>query len=380
MSKLLGRFFCAIALLCAGANVFALPPLGLTQISSTPISSSNLEIIDESAYLGVPGGVWTIDTLGDKTFVAIAHPTHGSATSVTRVVEAFDGDLYVAANFGSDYWASSSATLYALSAPSTPINTWTEPYQVYGVDAQLRTFGNFNNEPIGTDARYFYMDGTSEPLAYPPGSSSLDHSTSIVSSTPNGYAVGGARIPGTLGGSPAFWTPTGDFTFVFGFGSATSIRERIDGQGINIGANLSSPNILLGQDGYEIKNLNGEFVDIGDNSVIVSHSDFVVFDALASQSSADFFGYYPGIVPGQLDWPRRLLEIFPELASIDIDIITDLASVDGYIYMTINGSDGLYLFGARDPSVIPEPTPLALAFLCLFAVLATRRRSSAANL
>ena len=38
-------------------------------------------------------------------------------------------------------------------------------------------------------------------------------------------------------------------------------------------------------------------------------------------------------------------------------------AVDGRIYMTLSGPDGLFLFGATDPSVIPEPSTLVLAGL-----------------
>ena len=109
-------------------------------------------------------------------------------------------------------------------------------------------------------------------------------------------------------------------------------------------------------------------------------ADFVVIEDYNNLTLSGLFGYYPGIVPGYPERSVPLLDLFPELATIDIDVILDVASKDGYLYMTLSGSDGLYLFGARDPSVIPEPSTFALAFLGIFAVLATRRSGSASNL
>jgi hypothetical protein len=50
------------------------------------------------------------------------------------------------------------------------------------------------------------------------------------------------------------------------------------------------------------------------------------------------------------------------------------AAVDAYIYMTLYGEDGLYLFGARDPSVIPEPATVVLALLLAGGVVAMAMR------
>lgn len=52
-----------VLLVCADCKpTYALPPLGLTQVSPSPTSLSNLEFIGESAYLGVPGGVWSVNS------------------------------------------------------------------------------------------------------------------------------------------------------------------------------------------------------------------------------------------------------------------------------------------------------------------------------
>lgn len=107
----------------------------------------------------------------------------------------------------------------------------------------------------------------------------------------------------------------------------------------------------------------------------MSHGDFVVIDEFGALLSG-LHGYYPGIIPDHPDRAMPLLTIFPELAAIDIDVVTDLAAVDGYIYMALSGSDGLYLFSARDPSVIPEPTTFALALIGVAAAQLIRRQWS----
>jgi hypothetical protein len=105
--------------------------------------------------------------------------------------------------------------------------------------------------------------------------------------------------------------------------------------------------------------------------IIVSQRDFA-----AVNTGIGAFVYFTGQVP---DDPLAVLpieDVFPELAGVDVDMITDLhATPDGHIFMTLTGDDGLYLFGARDPSVIPEPQALALAILTLaFAVVLMHAR------
>lgn len=356
---------CLSALVSQG---YALPPLGLTQISPSPIPLSNLELIDQVAYSGVPGGIWTVDSTGAKTFLPISHPTLGLPYSVTRAVKAFDGDLYAAANFGS---ASiyTGASLYSLDQLSTPIVTW-ESSQVVGVDINLRGFGNQE------DATRFLLNGSTELLDYPAGAEPDYTGTGAAAATPTGYVIGNAAIPMTIGAAPALWAPTGDFSFVDGIGFATSIRDRNDGNGVNYGWNTGEPVVRLGEGGiFFISDQDGGPIDLAE-SVLVAHSDFAVFDGNPFTSTAEYLAFYPGLIPGFPDRSRPLLDIFPDLATIDIDIITDLASVNGYLYMTISGEDGLFLFGARDPSVIPEPATFALAFVGAVATLFIRRNKS----
>jgi hypothetical protein len=124
--------------------------------------------------------------------------------------------------------------------------------------------------------------------------------------------------------------------------------------------------------------MNGNYLDADfEDAVKVSHDDFVVVHAM--YADIVLYGFFPGIVPDHPNRALPLLDIFPELASIDIDMINDLASVDGYLYMTLSGADGTYLFGARDPSVaVPEPAAVVLALLTA-AVFLRRTRSTLAS-
>ncbi len=344
----------------------ALPPLGLTQVSTSSTLRPNLEVIDGTAYLGVTEGVWTVDTSGSQTFIPISHPTLGTPSSVTRAVKALDGELYVAANFNS-FTNQAAAALFPLDQPTLPIVTWETPrIRVSGVDVNLRTFGGFDYDD-GDEASKFLLDGSIEALPYPPGSNSSNNITRLNSMTPRGYALGSAGIPGTIGSAPSLWSPTGEFSFLDGSNSPTSIRDREDGTGVNTAWDI--PAIKYGGDAPILIAGNPEnFAAIW---VMVSHSDFVVVqDSVFPQETK--YAFYPGINPDHPDRAVPLLDVFPQLTTIDIDYISDLASVSGYLYMTLSGSDGTFLFGARDPSVVPEPATAAMMLLAtIFAV--TRR-------
>jgi hypothetical protein len=355
---------CSALFISYATSALALPPLGLTQVSTSSTLRPNLEVIDGTAYLGVANGVLTVDSLGSQSFVSIAHPTLGTPSSVTRVVKAFDGELYVAANFGV-FGSTFRPALFSLDQLIVPVITW-EDGEIRGVDANLRGFG------IVHSASRFILDGSVETLSSPLGSSAS--TTNLLwSATPSGYSIGDAVIPNTTASAPVVWTPEGQISFVFSFGLAASVRDRNDGQGINIGADLTSPEVRFGQTGYAtISDINGEDLFVSGGGVLVSHDDFVIVHA---NWPTELYGFYPGIVPGFANRAMPLLDIFPELASIDIDVIHDLASVDGYLYMTLSGSDGTFLFGARDPSVmIPEPATALLMFLGASVTLRRRRR------
>lgn len=355
-------YCCLLVCVCCNPT-FALPPLGHTPINP---AFSNLEIIDGTAYISAPGGVRTVSSDGNLGLIPLSHPTLGPLFSVTRVVKALDDDLYVAANFG-DFNNPLGAALFRLNEPSTPIVTWDGSYRVQGVDRELRSFGNLTSPMTGFfEATRFLVDGTIEPMAYPAGSDSNDSHTFLRASTLSGFSIGDAGVPGTLGDAPGLWTPDGVFQFVDSLGTSSSIRDRADLQGINLGWDTTFPHVGYGLGNeIEIKDQFGVKINVLGGSVIVSQSEFAVVDPIGSAT----YAYYPGIVPDHPDRALPLLDIFPELASIDIGAVTSLSAVDGYIYMTLNGDDGRFLFGARDPSVVPEPTTRALAFIGATAIL-----------
>jgi hypothetical protein len=381
MNKLLRVCLCGLVVAHC-AVTYALPPLGLTQITPTIptlfFSQPSIEIIGETTYLGMENGIWTIDSTGTKTFLPISHPLLGSSYYVTPVVKTTNGDLYVGANFRNAIMESQPA-LFSLNQLHTPIVTW-DHGSVSSVDVNLRTFGNVEGGCSGCyAATYFYLDGSTEEMQFPIGSDSSNNSAALSSSTPRGFAVGDAGIPMTASSGAVMWTPEGEISFFtpFQVGDADSIRDRNGAEAPNIGWNYDVPYVSYG-DGrnFKIYKADGSSFDEDFYEVIVSHEDFAiveVFEGLSTEVST-LYGFYPGIIPGFPDRAVPLLDIFPELAAIDIDIVNDLASVDGYIYMTLHGDDGLYLFGARDPSVIPEPTGVVMMMLAATFALRRRRR------
>lgn len=167
------------------------------------------------------------------------------------------------------------------------------------------------------------------------------------------------------------WTPEGEISFFtpFQVGDADSIRDRNGAEAPNIGWDYDEPYVSYG-DGRNFiifkedgSSFYQEWSVLG-VGVTVSHGDFTVIQVSQglSPTVTSYFSFYPGIVPGFPNRAMPLLDIFPELAAIDIDVVHDLASVDGYLYMTLSGADGTFLFGARDPSVVPEPATAVLMF------------------
>lgn len=339
-------------------SAVALPPLGLTQIDA---GFTVIEIIDGAAYFSGHTGVQRMSSEGDLDFAPILHPMFDTTDGVTRVVKALDGGLYVAANFSNNSSFPFGAALFRLDQPSTPIVNWGES-GVQGVARDLTVFGTLESG-FQFVASKFLLDGSIEPLEFPPGADPTMHSTYVTSSTPQGYVLGDTGIPGTLGSAPAFWTPSGEFSFVAPFGVPSSIRDRQDGDGTNIGWDSG---VKYGQQ-------PPIYINQGGPHVIVSHSEFAIKQDYAFPADPKY-AFYPGIVPGFPNRAVPLLDVFPQLASINIDVIHDLASVDGYLYMTLSGDDGTFLFGALDPSVIPEPAGMVLMLLGTMTSLVRRQR------
>jgi hypothetical protein len=73
--------------------------------------------------------------------------------------------------------------------------------------------------------------------------------------------------------------------------------------------------------------------------MIVSETEFAV---LPDVNSPTIFGFFPGLVPDEPLVALPIEEIFPELASVKFDSVTDLVAIDGHIFMTLSGPDGLF--------------------------------------
>lgn len=347
----------------------ALPPLGITPLESLAERTTQLSVIEGTAYVSTPGGVWIVPPMDPQSFTDIEHPTLGTPSDITRVVKAPDGNLYAAANFeiAADHHA---AALFRLDMPNAPLVTWDQnpisdplwnPFGVVGIDKNLRILGNIAGEYPGAAAR-FELDGQIVPLAIPVGSVGVG----IVDVSLDGFALGNGHVPFSIGEDAAVWMPDETVGFLGTGAFAWSLRDRVDGFGINLGFSLSPAQIKLGNAPYkELTTIDGLEVR-GDP--LVSESDFVVTNG-GSFTIDGVLGYYPGLVPIHPDVAIPLEQIFPELAIIDFDFVGDLTSVNGYIYMTVSGDDGLMLFGARDPSVIPEPMSLTLALVGIAVAL-----------
>jgi hypothetical protein len=321
------------------------------------------------AYISDSAGVWIVNELGHSSLIELGNPTLGVLRRVTRVVEGPGNELCVAADFlvpGSIY----RPALFSLDQPTNPIVTWSQGF-VGGVRANLEVLGT-STAPSGfAAASRFLIDGSVERFEYPPGSGDNNNSAAIALATPSGYGIGYAVIPGTFGAASGVWDPDGNFEWLapnLGAAIETSIRDRHDGTGPNIG--WDGAGVQYGQETpFLLKGDNGS--SLGGDVAIVSQGDFVVIDR---PYSMDRWGFYPGITPGYSDRALPLLDIFPELSSLPIDAVRDITAINGYLYMAIESDGQLYLFGARDPSVIvPEPATAVLALLAA-AVFLRRAR------
>jgi hypothetical protein len=359
--------------LCTCAPLFALPPVGVTLIDSTPERTAMLSVVDGVAYINSLGGVWNVQPDAHIGFVPVNHPNLGTRSVTTRVVKGPDGHLYLGANFVEDdpnRFVRIGAALFGLDQPTTPRTTWPgELADVRGLDGDLDVFGNLATL-ISTTAPeipvQFQVDGTTVELdrpLHPDFEEPIGASVLDVSET--GYAVGGANAPGILRVDSVIWTPEGEFSFVAQIvgphAPAISVRDRNDGNGVNIGFDNVARVVYGTEPLTHLRREEGEF-DPGDEfdiHTIVSQSEFAVVN-----SDVDgVFAYFPGIVSAEPGVALPIEQLFPELTTIDFNEVNDLYAVDGHIFMTLSGPDGLSLFGERDPSLIPEPSAVILIFV-----------------
>ncbi|MCA9236530.1 MAG: hypothetical protein KDA44_13735 [Planctomycetales bacterium] len=368
MSKLrLSAVFCVLAYLqvMTGSAVHALPPLGITTLGKSSLTSK-LSIVQGKAYVStINGHYFVVDSAGSVSVINVTHPSLGSFGTLSKPVEALDGEIYFVAS-NRDLPATGGA-LYHIDAPDSPLRTWEGPYFIGGVDQNLRVFGDRSETLIDGTALWFNPNSTATGLL-PTGS--FTGNTRVNSVTPNGYILGGWQEPGTEEYLSAYWDPDGNFYRDDSF--SLTIQDRADGKGINIG---SGPDSVKYGDLDPIKIVDRDESSLFGGEVLLSQTNFTLIRA----SGRFTWAYYPGVVPENPDAAVRIKELFPELADFPLNNgIWDLFAVDGRIYMTFVEDGTAYLFGARDPSLgdVPEPSSLCcLAIATLVAGVVNRRRN-----
>jgi hypothetical protein len=230
-----------------------------------------------------------------------------------------------------------------------------------GVDRFLRVFWDATAGP----ASQLQLDGTIISL---PNATAFSE---IFFVTPNGY-MAGADIRGTaIATEGGVWDPNGNFRFVEEFAnipaSFSSFRDRNDGRGVNIGK--GSMVIYAWGAEPQTYELDPEFFGW---RTTVSQGDLVVYQRFDGQP----FVFYPGIDPANPSRGLPIHEVFPDLANIAIDRVLNLYAVDRRIYMTLRTqNDQFLLFGARDPSVVAEPTCVLQALVAIAIFVPRRARS-----
>ncbi len=347
-------------------SISALPPLGITQVDPASEVGGFVSVIDNTAYVSTLRGVWNIGS-NDVLFQEFSHPTHGTALFVTRVVQGIDSFLYLGANFNLSN-DESAASLFRLDQPSVPLTNWEKDSNgfnampsIAGIDRNQRGYGSVG-PPTLYDPVQYNLDGT---FMFQEGSL-----VSVGDVTESGYSAGAAHIPGTFGIGPAVWDPNGNLMFVSPGGAvASSVADRSDGNGINIGIFDQRAMVYFGSaPPIAIRDLQGQAIE---GAALVSQSDFTLISSFGNE---EIYGFYPGLVPGKPNAALLIEDIFPELATVDFNRISKPYAIDGHVFMVLSGNDGLVLFGAADPSLVPEPATAALALFGSVLLFISRRQ------
>jgi hypothetical protein len=168
------------------------------------------------------------------------------------------------------------------------------------------------------------------------------------------------------------WDPRGNFSFIDEFASIatglSSFRDRNDGRGVNIGKG----SVVIYGWGADSQSFQLHERQFNPGNTIVSQGDLAVYNPPSEQPVV----FYPGIDPANPSRGLPIHEVFPDLANIAIDRVLNLYAVDRRIYMTLRTqNDQFLLFGARDPSVVPEPTCVLQALVALAIFVPRRARS-----
>ncbi len=346
----------------------ALPPLGLTQLSSHDYRFAKLSVIAGTGYVSTDVGIYRVDASGIQPLLVPAPTGFGplTGTGLTRVVETASGERIFAASFDSAGVASGGTLALNLSDLLTPIITWQRLDYVIGIDSSLRAIGG--NFRFNDDTFTLLADGSAQLI----GAEQLFFQPADL--TPSGTAIGFGNIPNTTASAPALYNLDGIAEFITLDGAEGGIKDRLDGVGFNYGYSGEYHTVQYGN-GLNV-NID-ESIDrfsVNSDIVIPSESDFTVVQIRGLGNSFDKFAYFPGINPNGFDRSVPLFNLFPELATIDFDYITDISSSEGQIHLLLSGDDGLWLFAARDPSVVPEPSTVCIGAMLVIGFAALRKR------
>ena len=339
----------AVALLCA-VTAYASPPLGLTQVSPAPASRSKLAVVDGVAYVSNSLGVTPVDDTGRLPVVEAPDGVFHGPISATRVVKGGDGRLYLGVNYesGGEYLNGGSILFQLSSGAMAPVASW-DGLDAIGFGSDLRGIGCRRGACLGYFSnRRLLPDGTETLL---PG-----EWFKVVEVTPSGLAIGIANIPGTLGAAVASLSVDDEVSFLTDHGDVLNARERLDGGGVNFvwDGGLGATVYYAERGPYTI----GRSFDY---TALVSESDFVV----GYETIQNAVVFYPGVNPSGSNATVPLRDYFPDLRTLNFDEVTDIAPADGKIYLLFSGSDGLWLYTAVDPTVVPEPTSCAILLVSL---------------
>ncbi|QDS98875.1 PEP-CTERM sorting domain-containing protein [Adhaeretor mobilis] len=343
----------------------ALPPLGLTLVGPAGPDYQQIDILGDSAYLGRPTGITVVDTFGNVSAVDPTHSTLGTPFFLRRPILADDGDVYYAANFRA---FSDAAALYRIDQPATPVTTWLGGAVIGGVLPSLVSLGYNGSHTV----RYF-PDGSSEP--FPVYLDALGENPGIGEVTPNGIMAGGADIIGSIGTESYLWDASGDL-IGFPFDNPLSLRDRDDGNGFATDLN-NTPVVYTNNGTWSrfITSIDFNEPAVFQTSWVVTGTDLVFGNSFFNRHGVSWSPLLEATPENPLVL-QPLLEVFPDLPPMVNSRLIDADTIDGRFYLLFETDGQTYLYGGMDPSVVPEPTTLALGLLSLaMAVFQSRRRA-----
>lgn len=354
------RTFATIVLCAIQSTVYGAIPAGLSHVAdTTPTFGAALDVFGGKAYLSGRAGLIVFDGSSPAAPTVPSNDSFGDFKYTTRAIESPDGTIYFGASFDIDRspFKSRGAAVYQLEAPDSAVIEW-EGLNAAGFDRSLNGFGYF--EAWGNGARLSANGDVTHVSPLWLGGAEV---------TPNGVIAGQASPPGSLGVAAAMLLNDDSVHFLNSQGLLTSARDRNDGAGANFGYWGSGAYTVQYGDTTQFSVDSPLGYEEDGAQILVSQSDFVVF---RRTGAPEYRAFFPGVNPIADNLSVPLIEVFPELSSVNINRVHDIASVDGNLYMLFSGDDGLWLYTAQDPSVVPEPSSLAV-LVALVCLLKTRR-------